>query len=132
MKWHMWNGNVTRALERAEELIDDLETWPDSDKVAKLKKAVHEFAANQASIPNYGARRRHGERIASSFVESAVNQIVSKRMIKKQQMRWSERGAHLLLQVRTQVLNGDLRQWFSRWYPGMEEGSEPVMLDEAA
>ena len=42
--------------------------------------------------------------------------------------KWSERGAHLLLQV----LNGDLRQWFSRWYPGMEEGSEPVLLDEAA
>lgn len=136
MKWHMWNGNVTRALQRAEERIDDLETWSDSDKVTKLKKAVHEFAGyiaiNQASIPNYGDRRRPGERIASSFVESAVNQVVSKRMVKKQQMRWSERGAHLLLQVRTQVLNGDLRQWFSRWYPGLEEGSEPVMLDEAA
>jgi hypothetical protein len=29
------------------------------------------------------------------------------------------------------VLNGGLRQWFSRWYLGMEEGSEPVLLDEA-
>ena len=47
-------------------------------------------------------------------------------------MKWSERGAHLLLQVLTQVLNGDLRQWFSRWYPCMEEESEPVLLDEAA
>ncbi len=53
-------------------------------------------------------------------------------MVKKQQMKWSERGAHLLLQVRTQVLNGDLRQWFARWYPGMEDGSEPVLLDAAA
>jgi hypothetical protein len=78
MKWNVWNGNVTRALERTEGLIDDLETWPpDADKVVKLKKAVHEFAGyialNQASIPNYGDRRRHGERIASSFAESAVN-----------------------------------------------------------
>jgi hypothetical protein len=40
--------------------------------------------------------------------------------------------AHLLLQVRTQVLNRDLRQWFSRWYPGMDDGAEPVMLDETA
>ena len=48
---------------------------------------------------NYGDRRRHGERIASSFAESAVNQVVSKRMVKKQQMKWGERGAHLLLQV---------------------------------
>ena len=39
---------------------------------------------------------------------------------KKQQMRWTERGAHLLLQVRTQVLNEDLRTTFQRWYPGME------------
>ena len=137
MKWNVWNGNVRRALERTEELLDALETWPpDADKVMKLKKAVNEFASyialNQASIPNYGDRRRHGERIASSFAESAVNQVVSKRMVKKQQMRWGERGAHLLLQVRTQVLNGDLRRLFARWYPGMEDGVEPVLLDDAA
>jgi hypothetical protein len=29
-------------------------------------------------------------------------------------------------------LNGDLRQWFARWHPGMEDGAEPVLLDEAA
>jgi hypothetical protein len=90
---------VTRALERAEELVDDLETWPsDADNVAKLKKTVREFAGyialNQARIPNYGDRRRHRERLASSFVESAVNQVVSKRMVKKQHRKWSERGAH--------------------------------------
>jgi hypothetical protein len=26
-------------------------------------------------------------------------------MVKKQQMRWTPRGAHLLLQIRTRVLN---------------------------
>jgi len=31
-------------------------------------------------------------------------------MVKKQQMQWSKRGAHLLLQVRAAVLNGDLRE----------------------
>ena len=60
---------------------------------------------NQKFIPNYGERYRQGERIASGFVESAVNQVVSKRMSKRQQMQWSQRGAHLLLQVRTRVLN---------------------------
>jgi hypothetical protein len=29
------------------------------------------------------------------------------------------RGAHLLLQVRVQELNGDLRSAFQRWYPRM-------------
>jgi hypothetical protein len=31
-------------------------------------------------IPNYGERYRHGERISTGFVESTVNQVVSKRM----------------------------------------------------
>ena len=35
-------------------------------------------------IPNYGERHRAGETISSSFVESAVNQVISKRMVKKQ------------------------------------------------
>ena len=35
------------------------------------------------------ARRRAGETISTSFAESAVNQVISKRMVRKQQMRWS-------------------------------------------
>jgi hypothetical protein len=31
-------------------------------------------------------------------------------------MRWTERGAHLLLQVRVNVLNNDLHKVFQRWY----------------
>jgi hypothetical protein len=44
------------------------------------------------------------------LAESAVNALVSRRMIKKQQMGWSRRSAQLLLQVRTAVLNGDLEK----------------------
>jgi hypothetical protein len=47
--------------------------------------------ANVDRIPNYGERHRAGETISSSFVESAVNQVISKRMVKKQQNR--SRGA---------------------------------------
>jgi hypothetical protein len=43
--------------------------------------------------------------------------VVSKRMVKKQRMRWTPRGARLLLQVRTRVLNDDLAADFQRWYP---------------
>ena len=42
------------------------------------------------------------------FVESTVNQVVSKRFCKKQQMQWSKRGAHLLLQTRVKTLNREL------------------------
>jgi hypothetical protein len=72
--------------------------------------------ANQDFIPNYGDRYRHGEKISTAFAESAVNQVVSKRMVKKQQMRWSESGAHNLLQVRTKVFNDQLRETFVSWY----------------
>jgi hypothetical protein len=50
-------------------------------------------------------------------VESAVNQVVSKRMVKRQQMQWSQRGAHLLLQIRTRVLNEEWENTFRKWYP---------------
>ena len=39
--------------------------------------------ANQSFIPNHGDRYRHGEAISTAFAESAVNQVVSKRMVKK-------------------------------------------------
>ncbi len=35
-----------------------------------------------------------------------VNQLVSARMNKRRQMRWSPRGAHRVLQVRVAVLDG--------------------------
>ncbi len=68
-------------------------------------------------ITNYGERYRNGEAIATGFVESAVNQIIAKRFVKKQQMRWTKRGAHLLLQVRVKVLNEELQGNFRNWYP---------------
>ena len=58
----------------------------DKDRHDKLAKAVREFggylAANAFAIPNYGERYRAGEIISTSFVESAVNQVISKRMVK--------------------------------------------------
>jgi hypothetical protein len=57
------------------------------------------------------------EVIATGFVESAVNQIVKKRFAKKQQMQWTKKSAHLLLQMRTQVLDEWLEETFRDWYP---------------
>jgi len=82
-----------------------------NETARKLLKQIEDLQTyvehNQAFIPNYGERYRNGERIASGFVESAVNQVVSKRMVKHQQMQWTRRGAHLLLQIRTHALNED-------------------------
>ena len=37
-----------------------------------------------------------------------------------QQMRWTDRGAHSLLQVRTRVLNEEWRSTLSLWYPAIQ------------
>ena len=71
------------------------------------------------AIPNYAERHRYGERVSTSFVEATVNIVVGKRFTKRQQMRWSRRGAHRLLQTRTRTLDGSLRSLFGRWYPGL-------------
>ena len=136
LKWNLWHGNVLHALQRIGDLDDDLGMLEDNPaNKKKLEKAVREFhsyiEANQAFIPNYGDRYRHDETISTAFVESTVNYVVSKRFVKKQQMRWTQRGAHLLLQTRVQVLNDDLRKTFARWFPGMR-GEEPAALKEAA
>jgi hypothetical protein len=62
--------------------------------------------------------------IFTAFVESAVDQVLSKRLVKKQQMSWSRRGAHLLLQVRIRALNEELREKFDEWCPGFNAQSE--------
>lgn len=133
IKWFLWHGNVFKALALLRSVTSDLEDaeYTSGDTTTrKLYKAVCEFTTyienNRAFIPNYGERYRNGERISTGFVESTVNYVVSKRMVKKQQMKWSQRGAHLLLQIRTRVLNGTWEETFRRWYPGFRTQRRPA------
>jgi hypothetical protein len=123
VKWFLWHSNVYKALQVLEWLELDIDAQANPE-ARKLARTLHEFdqyiRTNQSSIPNYGDRYRNGEAISSAVAESSVNQMISKRFVKKQQMRWTRRGAHLLLQVRTRVLNDTLTTTFQRWYPGME------------
>jgi hypothetical protein len=127
IKWYLWHGNTFLALQKVEDLQADLDSEDEEveeESAGKLCKALEEFQTyienNKKMIVNYGERWRAGERISTGFVESAVNSVVSRRMVKKQQMRWSKRGAHLLLQVRTRVLDAELRNVFHGWYPGFK------------
>ena len=83
------------------------------------------FSAVWANLTNYGERYRHGETITTSFVESTINEVISKRFVKKQQMQWTPRGAHLLLQTRTRVLDDELETAFREWYPGFRPEAPP-------
>jgi hypothetical protein len=124
-------------LHTIEDIEDELDLLPkDGEGRKKLLKAVREFRsyieANQNFIPNYGDRYLHGEKISTAFAESAVNQVISKRMVKKQQMQWTESGAHNLLQIQTKVLNNQLRKTFVRWYPRMQNEQELEIQKKAA
>ena len=73
-----------------------------------LRRLYFYIDNNESTLVNYGARYRKGLPISSSIAESAVNLLVSHRMAKKQQMRWTNEGAHHLVQVRVAALNGEL------------------------
>jgi hypothetical protein len=76
------------------------------------------YCAKSHLITNYGEKWRYVETISTAFVESTINEVVAKRMVKKQQMQWTYTGAHYILQTRTAVLNGELHKHFSRWFSG--------------
>jgi hypothetical protein len=63
---------------------------------------------NRGWIAGCGARYREGKRIAAAAAEARVNDLAARRMAEKRQMRWPERGANPLLQVRTALANGNL------------------------
>jgi hypothetical protein len=125
VKWLLWHGQVTKALDRLRDFDRRIEHFVDTyPRFTQLKKAVQQFHTyivnNRACIPNYGQRYRRGETISTAFVESTVNSVLSKRFVKKQSMQWTKRGAHLLLQTRVKTLNNELAATFRRWYPDFQ------------
>ena len=134
-KWCLWHGNTERALEELEDcwgIGDDPDLRYDKRRklVEHLSDMITYIENNSYLIPNYGEKYRYGETITTAFVESTVNEVVAKRMVKKQQMQWTQIGAHCLLQTRTAVLNGELRDQFETWYPELKVGANDVQYEE--
>jgi hypothetical protein len=130
IKGFLWNGNTWEAQMAIDDLVDETDSVETQyPSIKGLRKATNEFQTyiinNAWMIPNYAERRRYGERVSTGFVESTVNTMVGKRFCKSQQMRWSKRGAHLMLQTRARTLDGTLRQKFEDWHPGMK--ATPVL-----
>ncbi len=137
IKWLLWHGNHFRAAQEIgllEDEVDCLEV--EYSHLSKFVRAARDFAnyiaANATSLINYGERFRAGERISSCLAESTVNAVIGKRFAKRQQMQWTKRGAHLLLQTRTRVLDGTLRPKFERWYPGLANDNTSASQATAA
>ncbi len=119
LRWRTWNGKAKDAritLKRLRTLLPALEREP----VRKLKRAlraVDRYLRSQSAwLVNYAERYRAGLRVGTSLTEGTANFLVNKRMAKSQQMRWSRRGADLLLQVRCAVYNGALGCGFGQLF----------------
>jgi hypothetical protein len=93
-----------------------MEADPSLDKTVRERTAdlFAWLGSNADSLPCFRRRRQLGLPIATSPLESAVNQVVSRGMVKKPQMRWTKRGAERLLDARTEVLNGTLEDAITR------------------
>ena len=129
IKWHLWHGNAECAVKKIMDLDDILATHQDDPLVVKqygklkpLARLIADFQTyveqNSGFIVDYSERHHYGERVSTGFVESAVNQVLAKRLVKRQQMQWTKKGAHLLVQARTKVLNEEWEDCFRQQYPG--------------
>ena len=83
---------------------------------------------NADSMPDYCKRYRAGQRISTGFVESAVNEIIAKRMFKKQRLRWNRHTVPRFLDVRIHVLNGRLEDAFRHWHKGFRPVADANQL----
>jgi hypothetical protein len=75
-------------------------------------------ATHAPLIIDYAAARHDAEPISTAPTKSTVQWLLHRRMGANQQMRWSPRGAHLMLKVRTAVANGTLERDYAvaeRW-----------------
>ncbi len=117
LHWRIWNGkanNPQLTLERIRKVMHVFkgERTCGAKGVAsrKLWQALHEvdnyLRGQTARFVNYAKRHRAGLRVGTSLTEGTANFLVNRRMNKSQQMRWSRRGADLLLQVRCAIYNG--------------------------
>jgi hypothetical protein len=121
-KWKLWHGKIDDALERFSTLRQNVlritTAYPRAESFRHMVDDFRKYVVNnRAMIPNYGELWRNGLAITTASIESLVCSLIGRRFAKKQQMQWTPKGAHMLLQVRTKAANGDLPSAFQRWYP---------------
>ena len=126
IRWRLWHGQVRRSLDLIEETAVKLEAIEEdtasvaaAQKVARLLRDLETYVSGQSEIIiDYATARRCDEPISTASTESTVQWLLHRRMSAQQQMRWSPRGAHLMLKVRTAAMNGTLDRDYAlaeRW-----------------
>ena len=115
IRWRLWHGQVRRALDLIGETLVTLEAMAKTaspkaataGKVVGVLRGLETYVSGQSElIIDYATARGSDEPISTATTESTVQWLLHRRMGANQQMRWSPRGAHLMLKVRTSVVNG--------------------------
>jgi hypothetical protein len=125
LHWRLWNGKAKDAqisINRIRAVMHHFQGEQGQRKSIapsrKLWAALHAldgYLTGQSDwMVNYAERHRAGLRVGTAITEGTANFLVNRRMNKSQQMRWSRRGADLLLQVRCAVYNGTLGSGFGQ------------------
>lgn len=139
LHWRIWNGKAKDAQITFDRIRKVMHVYKGerghrTRGVAsrKLWHALHEIDSylrgQSTRLVNYAERYRAGLRVGTSVTEGTANFLINRRMNKSQQMRWSRRGADLLLQVRCAVYNGALGSGFGqRFEPLGGSGAEPAL-----
>jgi hypothetical protein len=133
IRWRLWHGQVQRALNLIGDTLEKIDQGKPGlvaayrERLNRVLKDLETYVSGHSrSIINYAAARRSAEPISTATTESAVQRLLHRRMTAKQQMRWSPRGAHLMLKVRTAAMNASLERdhiaaerWANRPYRGL-------------
>jgi hypothetical protein len=137
LRWRLWNGkakNAKRSIGRIRAVMHHFRGEPGgrgsvapSRRLWAALRALDGYLAGQSDrLVNYGERHRAGLRVGTALTEGTANFLVNRRMAKSQQMRWSRRGADLLLQVRCAVYNGTLGSGFGQRFHAANDALPPV------
>ena len=139
LHWRIWNGkarNAQRSIDRIRKVMRVFKgerghrtTGVPSRKLWHALHEVDNYLSSQSSwLVNYAKRYRGGLRVGTSVTEGTANFLVNRRMNKSQQMRWSRRGADLLLQVRCAVYNGTLGSGFGQKFQPADDPYPPMAI----
>ncbi len=139
LHWRIWNGKAKDAqisINRIHAVMHHFRGEPDqrrstapSRKLWTALRALDGYLTSQSAwLVNYAERHRAGLRVGTAITEGTANFLVNRRMNKSQQMRWSRRGADLLLQVRCAVYNGTLGSGFGQKFQPANDPYPPMAI----
>ena len=139
LPWRIWNGkvqNAQKSIDRIRTVMHQFRGEPGSKKsMAPSRKlwtalqALDGYLRGQSHwLVNYAELHRAGLRVGTAITEGTANFLVNRRMNKSQQMRWSRRGADLLLQVRCAVYNGTFGSTYGRIFKPANDSSPSMAI----